>query len=88
MILRGKNQSYVSSKIKSAVHEIGTSNGVEILGPSECPILKSNKYYRWHIILRSNNVREMIRIAKKYKNYFLKDSKVYLEIDTDPLNML
>ncbi len=88
MILRGIDEKYVEDKIKRAVHEIGTAKDVELLGPSSCPISKANKYFRFHVILRSDSIAKIIPVAQKYREFFMSDKKVYLEIDTDALTML
>ena len=88
MVLRGTQETYVEEQIIKAVHEIGTVTGVELLGPSPCPLSKVNKYFRYHVILRSDRIDKPVMLAGKYQERFKKDRKVFLEIDTDPLTML
>lgn len=88
LVLRGKKEQDVSRKIQDAVFSIGKTNGVELLGPSECTFYKVNKNFRWNFLLRGNNTDTLLKLAKKYQEYFLKDKSVYLEIDAFPLNML
>lgn len=88
LILRGTKSDYVEREIKDAVLKIGKTENVELLGPSECVIYKINKNYRYQVVFRGQDMPEMLFLAKKYKDYFIKDNSVYLEIDTDPFSML
>ncbi len=63
----------------------------EILGPVSCPLEKLKNNYRYHIIIKSQNlknIREEIKKvitffnASKYKNH------IYLEIDIEPLSLI
>ena len=67
---------------------MGAGSSVELLGPAECPLSKLNKYFRRHVILRGADIKPLLMYAKKYKDYFISDSSVYLEIDPDPFSML
>jgi primosomal protein N' (replication factor Y) len=63
---------------------------VNMLGPAECPLGIINNNHRRHIILRGTSMGELhtaVRdiLARYEKN---KETKVYLEIDVDPVSML
>ncbi len=88
LVLRGTDERMVEEKLRQAVLAVGAGSGVELLGPAECPLSKLNKYYRRHVILRGADIKPLLIYAKKYKDYFISDSSVYLEIDPDPFSML
>jgi primosomal protein N' (replication factor Y) len=64
--------------------------GADMLGPAECPIGIINENYRRQLILRSHSMgiihgaaRELLTLYEKGR-----DSRVYLEVDVDPVSML
>jgi primosomal protein N' (replication factor Y) len=63
----------------------------EILGPVSCPIEKLNNQYRYHIIIKAENIRAVNLIMKVVRDFFKagKFSKsIYAELDIDPINMM
>jgi primosomal protein N' (replication factor Y) len=64
--------------------------GAEMLGPAECPIGIIAGNYRRHITLRGPSMGPLHRAARtalaRYEQG--KDSRVYLEVDVDPVNLL
>ncbi len=77
----------VIKKQASAIKE----QNLEVLGPSPCPIERINKYYRYHILIKSKNHGSMLRLVsylyKVYKSYPNYD-KLKVEIDLDPTQIL
>ncbi len=60
---------------------------ITILGPSQAPLYKIASQYRYHVVLKSNNVESLSGIiAQCKKNVNLQGT--YLEIDIDPLDLL
>ena len=66
------------------------NNGADILGPAECPLGFINYNYRKHLILRGSSMGALHAAAGELLLRYEKgkDSKVYLEVDVDPLSML
>ena len=64
--------------------------GVDILGPAECPIGMINDNYRRQLILRSPSMGAIHSLAREVLSRYEKgkDSKTYLEVDVDPVSML
>jgi len=60
----------------------------EILGPSECPLLKISQNYRYQLILRGKNIRILQKIASKFLFNYKKPQDVYIESDVDPVSLL
>ncbi|MCD6397700.1 MAG: primosomal protein N' [Spirochaetaceae bacterium] len=59
----------------------------EILGPAECPIKKISRNFRYQILLRTNNFNVAHEAVYHLKQIVTK-SKVYMEIDVDPVSLL
>ncbi len=62
-------------------------NKTEILGPAECPIKKISRNYRYQILIRTNNFNVAHEAIVHLKQIVTK-SKVYMEIDVDPVSLL
>jgi primosomal protein N' (replication factor Y) len=62
----------------------------DALGPAECPLRVIANQYRRHITLRGKNMAALHAAAsvmlKRYEEG--KDSRVYLEVDVDPVSLL
>ncbi|MCK5674859.1 MAG: primosomal protein N' [Spirochaetales bacterium] len=89
LVFRGKKENDVlqySEKVFNSL-EGWNLDQVEILGPAECPIKKISRNYRYQILIRTNNfnaAHEAINHLKKIAT----NSKVYMEIDVDPVSLL
>ncbi len=59
----------------------------EILGPAECPINKISGNYRYQILIRTNNFNIAHEAVEHLKQIAAK-TKVYMEIDVDPVSLL
>jgi primosomal protein N' (replication factor Y) len=62
----------------------------DALGPAECPLGIISNQYRRHLILRGKNMATLhaaagVMLAQYEKR---KDSRVYLEVDVDPVSLL
>ena len=64
--------------------------GADMLGPAECPIGIINDNYRRQLILRSPSMGTLHSAARELLARYEKgkDSRVYLEVDVDPVSML
>ena len=68
-----------------------TSQGLELLGPSVCPIEKINDHLRYHILLKASSHQVILKEIKALKRYFNAQKvkeKIKLEIDIDPTQIL
>ncbi len=63
----------------------------EILGPVSCPLEKLKNNYRYHIIIKSVELKNIKNVIEEISNFF-KESRfsknVYLEIDIEPLSLI
>jgi primosomal protein N' (replication factor Y) len=64
--------------------------GSDALGPAECPLGVISKQYRRQLILRGKNMNTLHSAAGNILSRYEKgkDSKVFLEVDVDPVSLL
>ncbi len=90
LVMRSTNLDILSESINSLsrrLKKIMKKNSV-LLGPAPCPIEKINRNYRYHIILISDKIINIIKVAYNAKKLSLKKKGIYLEIDVDPISMM
>lgn len=66
----------------------GGSSGVELLGPSECPLGMIAGSYRWQLLLRASSLSLLHHAVRALIEGLKLPSSVYLEIDIDPVQLL
>jgi len=90
--IRAKEEKRANEAINrlASITEKLIPNNASLLGPAECPIGVINNNHRRQLILRSSSMNVIHALAKNViSNYEKgKDSKVYLEVDVDPVSML
>ena len=62
-------------------------SGIDIMGPTVCPLEKIGGNFRQQIILRGRNIKDLITLARTLTNYRA-SSKFYIEYDVDPVDLL
>ncbi len=89
LVFRGRNEKEVERMALrvSATLKSGKMEGTEILGPSECPVSRIARNYRYQIIMRTIHFAETHGMIENLLKIMPKSS-VYMEIDVDPLSML
>jgi primosomal protein N' (replication factor Y) len=62
----------------------------DVLGPAECPIGIIAGNHRRQLILRGRSMGQLHSAARELVSRYEKggDSRVYLEVDVDPVNLL
>ncbi|MDR1804088.1 MAG: primosomal protein N' [Treponema sp.] len=65
-------------------------DGADALGPAECPLGIISNQYRRQLLLRGKNMGSLHAAAGEILSRYEKgrDSKVYLEVDVDPVSLL
>jgi primosomal protein N' (replication factor Y) len=89
LVFRGVNEKDVIQYSEKVYNSLDGWNldQVEILGPAECPIKKISRNYRYQILIRTkkfNVAHEAVNHLKQIATI----SKVYMEIDVDPVSLL
>lgn len=94
LVVRGKAKALCKKEIEkiaslaSFAIEHLLKDEVEIVGVSECPIEKINNNYRFHMILRSKELKSLLQVVTYIHRNYKSVKNTYLEIDVDPLHLL
>ena len=87
--INGKDSNIVyqeSLKIKRSLER--NLDHVIILGPSVASIFRVNNIYRYQILLKYKNETEIYFIIEKIINHYKSQSKVNVDVDFNPLQLL
>ncbi len=72
-----------------ARNKIKNSNWpISVLGPAPAPIERIKGKYRWHLLLKSRNVKELLLVRNLMQKGIKKNSKIQIVFDLDPQDML
>lgn len=92
LTLRGRDRDKVESSIsdlESMAFELEEGfPDVEIFSASPCLIEKQALNYRYHLLLRSNNIQALLNLTRQLLSQFKVESSLYLEIDVDPIALM
>ena len=96
ILLKGRSEiqtTKTAEDLESIMRSIQEADypDLEILGPAPAPLAKIKQYYRWHIILKSaepKDIRGLIEQAKKDLPSAITRGDVIMSIDMDPLMLL
>ena len=83
-----KRAAFETAIEASKILKENATRGVEIIGPAECPIEKINSNYRYNILLKGTSIIPLQAAARKLAFDYKHNSKVYIEFDVDPVNLL
>ena len=87
--ISGKDANYIfdeSLKIKKSLEKKLTS--VELLGPSSSGLFKINNIYRYHIILKYKRDDSLYESLEEIVNHYKSNSRIKIDIDFNPSQML
>ena len=98
VIMSFRNKDDASTRIKSISNRIkrmnparagdGKGSRIEVLGPAPAPVEKIRNLWRWHLIVKGKDAKQIrqmtVNIFDPLKN--MKDVKI--DIDVDPVNLL
>ncbi len=91
VIFKSKSEKilYEFSRIfKEALEANKGDHEFKIMGPSPLPIFKLKGFFRWHLMLKGNNVLPMNQTIKKVLTTIKKPSAIQLLVDVDPVSVL
>ena len=90
LVFRGRNgeetaaaADRLAEMLVEQLHEAG-----EVLGPAACPIGIIAKNHRYQIIIRTDHFSKTHAVLKHVFNNYAVPSRVYIEIDVDPVSLL
>jgi len=83
-----KNSVILANMIKTYI-SAGKKN-FEMIGPGPCPVDKIRNKFRWRIIIKSKNRKNLEKLMKNLRDYWTKipHKNEHLSIDLDPVDML
>lgn len=64
-------------------------SAIQILGPAEAPLSRIKGLFRWHCLIKSDNVRDLQRamhLAREYAEHL--KAPVQMAVDVDPINCM
>ncbi len=90
--LRGKSREKVSQSSRD-IEALASSldeeyESLEVFRSSPSLIEKMNDNWRYHVLLRSTDLSELLNAAHEIKRTYHLPSGVYMEIDVDPISLL
>lgn len=90
LVFRSSNQIKAQMTSEDAANLIENLKipGVEILGPSECPLSKISQNYRFQLILRGEKIVPLQNAVRKLLFDYKHPQEVYIECDVDPVSLL
>ncbi|HOJ50791.1 MAG TPA: primosomal protein N' [Spirochaetota bacterium] len=88
LIIRGIDKDKVV-KISKNISEKLKKEEINFIGPAPCPFEKLKSYYRYHIIIKTKNIKEIVKKIKPIiQKINRRPSIFFVELDVDPVNML
>ena len=90
LVFRSSNQIKAEKTSEDAANLIENLKipGIEILGPSECPLSKISQNYRFQLILRGEKIVPLQNAVRKLLFDYRHPQEVYIECDVDPVSLL
>ena len=85
-----QGQNAIDKLRQSYSRLISGEKSVDLIGPSKAALYRLQNKFRWHLILRGRNMKQLQNILLKFSrlNESKARDKVKLIIDVDPLNLL
>lgn len=71
-----------------SILQSNAAQGVEILGPAECPLELISGNWRYQLLLRAKRITPLQEMASKLVWGYTTPKNVYIEVDVDPVNLL
>ena len=67
-----------------------SAGDVLVVGPAPCPVDRIKSRWRWHLLLKSPNARELTKVARYFSERFPvpKESALRVTVDRDPVALL
>jgi len=85
-----QGQNAIGKLRQSLARLVSREKAVELMGPSKAALYRIQNKFRWHLILRGGNMKQLQNILLKCPeiNAPKAHGKVKLTVDVDPLNLL
>jgi primosomal protein N' (replication factor Y) len=76
-----------TKQIASRIKRLKVEN-VEILGPAPAPVERVKNLWRWHLILKGKNAKNLRHIASGIVGRLADMKDIKIDVDVDPINLL
>ena len=85
-----QGQNAIGKLRQSLSRLVSREKSVELIGPSKAALYRIQNKFRWHLLLRSGNMKQLQNILLKCSELNEPKSfgKIKLSIDVDPLSLL
>ncbi len=88
MTVRGRKEEKVMTTAKALSEVISRKMpGYDVIGPVPSPMLKLRGFYRWNVLVKSQDRIAMVMALRKAIKGFRKESGVFVAVDVDPMTM-
>ena len=77
-----------AEKAKAKLAPMAGEFGVELLGPAPCPIERVRGRWRWQLLLKCREVKELTRVVAWARERVAQSAPVRVTLDVDPGSML
>jgi len=90
IIISGKDEDRVKKDIKELFAEISKAIKIDsrVLGPAPAPFYKINLFYRWHMMIKSQDMEGMAEKLAAVLRRFKKSGENKIIVDVDPVWIL
>jgi primosomal protein N' (replication factor Y) len=77
-----------AAKVREKLAPMAGEFAVELLGPAPCPIERARGRFRWHLLLKCRNVRELTKVVVWARERVVQSGPVRVTLDVDPASLL
>ena len=77
----------VALAVAESLFQVASAHGVQVVGPSPCPLEKLQNRFRWHILLKASRLQDLQTVVRKALPN--PDAhRVRIALDPDPLELI
>lgn len=91
LIFRGKNERGVkdhSLEFRNLLLSHQDNHGNEVLGPAPLPLYRLRGQFRWHVMIRGDQVESLARWTRRALQHLKRKRDIFLAIDVEPISIL
>ena len=86
--LRSRKEENVEKAIGRLANNLRKKiKDIDMLGPAPSPMTKLRGYYRWNVLIKTEDREDMIKKLRFALKGFRKGSGVFMAVDVDPMSM-
>jgi primosomal protein N' (replication factor Y) len=86
--LRSRKEENVEKAIGRLANNLRKKiKDIDMLGPAPSPMTKLRGYYRWNVLIKTEDRADMVKKLRSALKGFRKGSGVFMAVDVDPMSM-